>query len=231
MKLGTLTSTLILVTLTLGCTPTQDRAGGGPYSFIPNELIFWNFYGIGELAPMDAETMRMSEGEDSKGIMIISPDSYPNDVTFSYRVKAMNSASVLVALLSVSDPGEPDTMTTPAGYDGNIQWLLEDQANYFFAFHNAAHDSKPFIRRHPGGGEEEATRLAELAQNFMKPDVWYEIEAAREEDRITLKVDGVTILDAIDPEPLLGGRVGIRIRGTAETRAGCLIRDVTVRPG
>jgi hypothetical protein len=228
MKHPILISITVLAALTLGCTTVPERAAVGPYSFSPNELIFWNFFGIGELAPMDAETMRMSEGEDSRGVMIISPESYPGDVTLSYRVKALNSASVLVALLSVSDPGEPDTMSVPAGYDGNIQWLLESEENYFFAFHNAAHDAKPFIRRHPGGGEEGVV-LAELAQNFMRPDVWYEIEAARKEGRITLKVDGVTILDAIDPEPLAGGRIGIRIRGTAETRAHCLIRDVTIR--
>jgi hypothetical protein len=230
MKHPILTSVTVLAVLTLGCTTVPERTAGGPHSFSPNELIFWNFYGIGELAPMDTETMRMSEGEDSLGVMIISPVSYPGDVTLSYRVKAMNSASVLVALLSVSDPGEPDTMTAPVGYNGNIQWLLEEEENYFFAFHNAAHDAKPFIRRHPGGGEE-GTKLTELAQNFMEPDIWYAVEVTRRSAGILLKVDGVTVLEAIDPEPLTGGRVGIRIRGTAETKAGCLIRDVRIRPG
>jgi len=229
MKHSILSSVTILAALTLGCTTTPERATVGPHSFTPNELIFWNFYGIGELAPMDAETMRMSEGEDSVGVMIISPKPYPGNVTLSYRVKALNSASVLVALLSVSDPGEPKTMTAPVGYDGNIQWLLEDEENYFFAFHNAAHNSKPFIRRHPGGGMEGEV-LAELAQNFMKPDVWYTIEAARNDGMISLNIDGVTVLEAIDPQPLSGGRVGIRVRGTAETRAHCLIRDVRVQP-
>jgi len=226
-------STITLVVLALGCTTTPETgrtARSGPNAFTPNELLLWDFYGIGDLAPMDTETIRMSEGENSKGVMIISPESYPGDVTLSYQVNALNPASVLVALLCLSDPGNPDAMTVPVSYDGNIEWLLRDEEDYFFAFHNAAHNSTPFLRRHPGGGEE-GTKLAELAQNFMRPEVWYSVEAGREKGRVWLKVDGVTVLEAFDPAPLSGGRVALRIRGTPETMAECLIRNVSLRVG
>jgi hypothetical protein len=224
---------VIALVLALGCStaPKQaDRPGEAGTRLSAEDMLQWGFYGLGNVTLDGPNTIRLSEDKNSKGVMIISPEIYSTDVELLYRVKALNPESVLVALLSLSDPGQAGALTVPVAYDGNIQWLLEETENYFFAFHNAAHNSTPFIRRHPGGGSL-GVKLADLGRNNLNHGVWYDIGAGRLKGMVWLKVNGVTILKTVDPAPLCGGRVGLRIRGTAEARAACLIRDVTIRTG
>lgn len=96
--------------------------------------------------------------------------------------------------------------------------------NYFFAFHNQAHDSKPFIRRF----QPEMTQFAIADDNVMHAGTFYTVEVGREGGKLWLDVDGVRWVEGVDPAPLAGGHIGFRIRGINGMIAACLIRNVTL---
>lgn len=193
----------------------------------PAALLRWKRLGTGT-AEVEGDGIRLAEGENSKGVMLTSPKAYGDNVALMYDVKPENSDTVLVAVLSASDPGEATRVTIPEGYDGAMTWLVESVENYFFAFCNRAHEATPFVRRYPqtDGGKDV---LASYESNLMEPGRWYRIEVGRESGRLWLTIDDNTILDVTDEAPLGGGHLALRIRGTATGRASCLIRDLAVR--
>lgn len=104
----------------------------------------------------------MQESDDSKGIMLVSPNVYDNDVVVRYKVMALTPATVLVALLSVSDLGESEQLTVPANYDGSLRLFTAEKENYFFAFKNGPHNVTPFVRKSP-----ERKTLGSASENTM----------------------------------------------------------------
>jgi hypothetical protein len=54
------------------------------------------------------------------------------------------------------------------------------------------------------------------------------IEAGRHEDKVWLKVNGESIFEGRDTNPLDSGHLAFRIRGLSEEPASCLIRNVTI---
>jgi hypothetical protein len=71
----------------------------------------------------------------------------------------------------------------------------------------------------------ETTELAKADISFM-PAQWYRLEASQLDGTIEILVDGTPVLSAIDPNPLLGGAVGLWTRG----EQGTVFDDVTVGP-
>lgn len=231
MKQITRAGILVVLILAMSCAtkrvqPVSEPSVPGAVS--QQKLLWWPSHGLGELKAEGLEDVQLSEASVSRGFIMLSPKSFGNDVILSYRVKPLTPDTVLVAILSLSDSGESTELTVPPNYNGAIEWLLNDPENYFFAFCNRAHDATPFVRRHPGSGEEGET-LASAEKNVMEPGVWYDIEVGKEGARLWLKVDGETILETEDSEPLGAGWVALRIRGTEKGPASCLIRDVSVR--
>jgi hypothetical protein len=58
------------------------------------------------------------------------------------------------------------------------------------------------------------------------PAQWYRLEASQVEGAIHISVDGALVISAVDPNPLLGGAVGLWSRGGE----GTVFDDVTVSP-
>jgi len=188
------------------------------------ELGQWALAGIGGLELRADGAVRLSEGPGSRGVMLISPKPYPASVRLRYEVRALTEETVLVALLGLSNRRAGERLTMPAGYDGAIGWVLDETANYFFAFRNAPHGRRPFVRRNPAGEE-----LQEHGRNVITGQEWHTVEAAREGARLWLEIDGVRVIDVTDPAPHgTGGHLALRIRGTAEGQASCLVRNVEV---
>jgi hypothetical protein len=135
----------------------------------------------------------------------------------------MNPASVCVAVLSASNQ-DGGALKIPADYDGGLGLWTRDSDNYFFAFHNMAHDRTPFLVRFPVVGQ-----LAEHEKNVMKAGVFYKVEVGREAGKLWMSVDGKKLFESEDADPLPGGHVGFRIRGINGMAAACLIRNVSIR--
>ncbi len=193
----------------------------------PEELNKWSFYGQGTKMVESHNMFFMKEAEVSEGAMIVSPESYGENVVVKYDVMTLTPATVLVAILSASNVGEDAKLTIPEDYDGSMKLWIEDVESYFYAFRNAPHNFTPFIRKYPvPEGQDPA--LVSLDENIMHPGIFYSIELGRKKDKIWLKVDGKTILETIDEKAFGGGHLAFRIRGTAGEYASCLIRNLEI---
>ena len=193
----------------------------------PEALSEWSFYGEGFVA-VDAQQRHtvLAEAPGSKGVMLVSPESYDGDLALSYKIRPLTPESVLVAMLAVSDRGADAALHFPGDYDGAMGYLTTDTDNYFVAYHNAAHNSRPFIRRY-----SEATLGREqlvIAESNSMTTEWHTVEVGKQNGRLWLKVNGAIIIEASDPAALEAGRFIFRMRGTSERIGVCLIKDLRI---
>ncbi len=194
----------------------------------PEDLNTWSFYGQGEKLVESHNMFFMKEDpKESNGVMIVSPESYDENVVVKYDVMTLTPASVLVAILSASNKGDDSRLSIPSNYDGSMSLWINDVESYFYAFRNGPHNFTPFIRKYPvPEGQDPA--LVSYEKNIMHPGVFYSIEIGRKGDLLWLKVDGKTILETKDENAWGGGHIAFRIRGTAGEYAACLIRNVEI---
>lgn len=211
---------LFAATMLLVCTLTNAQSRESV-----KQLEEWTFYGEGtRLLEGHGQCLLKEKPESSKGVGLISPKSYSTEVVMRYKAMALTPATVLVAILSASKQGESTELTLPENYDGTINYWSGGCENYFFAFHNAAHNMPPFVRRF----DDERIMLDIAKKNVMHVGKYYTIEVGRKENIIWLKIDGKTILKYKDPKPYSGGHLGLRIRGTGGEYAACLIKDFEI---
>jgi hypothetical protein len=189
------------------------------------DLTKWEVQGIGIVARESHDQLIMSESEGSKGIMIVSPKVYDQNVILSYDVMTLRPATVLVVEMSAFNQENFD-LKFPPNYDGNVKYMFDNVKMYMLAFHNAPHNKPgPFLRKYPTPGMEP---IAETDKRYLYPGIYYHVEAGKEENTIWLKIDGKKVLETSDPESYKGGKLIIRIRGTGHEVASCLIRNVMI---
>jgi hypothetical protein len=182
----------------------------------------WSFYGIGS-RKIERGMFYMKEDPNSQGVMVVSTEPYNKNITVKYEIMPMSAASVCVVILSASDSGDSKSLTIPEKYDGSMSHWIQHVDNYFFAFHNAAHNKTPFAIRFP---EKKTIQLHD--KNVMITGIFSTIEAGRHEDKVWLKVNGESIFEGRDTNPLDSGHLAFRIRGLSEEPASCLIKNVTI---
>lgn len=191
----------------------------------PETLLAWPTYGIGKVQGFGGRAVIMTEAEDSKGVVMVSPQRYGPKVILRYDSLTLRPASVLVAILSASSASGEGGPALPEDYDGAIGPWVGPNPNYFFAFHNAPHNRRPFVNRVADG---QAQLLAEADRYHMQTGQWHEIEVGRWDDRLWLEIDGARVLDVVDDQPLGAGHLALRIRGTGPEIASAMIRNVRV---
>ena len=187
------------------------------------ELSQWTLLGQGEVGTWGDQVF-IKEAEESKGIMLVSPHTFTPDIIVRYKVLALTPATVIVTMLSMSDKGDTDKLTIPENYDGSIGIWSAEKENYFFAFKNAPHNVTPFVRKNPDPG----ITLASARENLMTAGIYYAIEVGKQQGKLWLSIDGKRAFEVKDPDPLSGGHLAIRLRGTAGFQAGCLIKEMEI---
>lgn len=213
-------SAWIILTLLLSSCATVDSNDG------MSALDDWQFLGKGFTAQADGGVL-LSEYPGSAGVMLINPDVRRCGTQLQFDVLPMNPESVLVVMMAASEPGPGKSLRLPASYDGSIGHLLNDTEAYFFAFHNAAHNRTPFVRKHPFDRATSAD-LATFPNNVLTTQ-WHEIEVVHSCDgSLRLAVDSNTIIEANDIELLQGGQIVLRLRGTKTHTAAALFRNVSI---
>ncbi|QQE10416.1 hypothetical protein JD969_12995 [Planctomycetota bacterium] len=219
--------------ITCGCIstthqPTQSNEVKSQ-SINAEELINnWTFLGIGEVWSAD-NTIHLTETKNSKGTMLLSNAIYPRNVVLRYDIKPHNDQSVLVTLLGITASDSDKDLILPINYDGNISLWRTGSRNLFFAFHNASHNRKPFIRKKLEGSQTFRDAVLIENNNNVMTTKWHKVEVGRVKDRAWLKVDGKTILDYQGNDLGTAGRIALRIRGTANGLAGCSIKNLTIK--
>ena len=182
----------------------------------------WDFHGIGSSAAQN-RMFYMEEARGSRGVMIVSPEAYEGDITIRYELMPMNAASVCVAVLFASDVGPSTGITLPEDYDGSMGHWVNQIDNYFFAFHNRAHDRTPFAVRFPGGAP-----IGEFGANVIRSGEFSTVEISRKGETLSLTVNGKQLFEGEDADALESGHLAFRIRGISQIPAACLIRDLVI---
>jgi hypothetical protein len=167
----------------------------------------------------------MEETDGSKGFMLLSPNKY-KDVVLRYEVMTMNPATVLVAILNASDTGESNALTLHESSDSFGFWTREVE-DYMFGFRVMAHNSTPFVRKHPAA--EGSNGVVALAKKDVMHSGWrHVVECGKRGNRLWLTIDGETIIDYKDDAPLEAGKIAIRVRGTATELGKCMVRNLEI---
>ena len=193
--------------------------------YSPKDLEKWETLGDGKGYSTHDQFM-MEEVERSSGFMILSVDKY-RDVILRYEVMTMNAGTVLVAILNASDIGKSINLTIPDDYKGSFGFWTKEVEDYMFGFRVMAHNSTPFLRKHPAlKGESSSIGLAE--KNVMLPGWRYTVECGRKGTKIWLKIDGETIISVTDDNPLEAGKLAIRVRGTASELGKSMVRNLEI---
>ena len=190
-----------------------------------NDLESWQSLGAGKGYVTHNQFM-MEEVEESIGFMIFSPEKY-KDVIFRYEVMTMNPATVLVALLNASDMGVSTGLTIADDNKGSFGYWTKEAEDYMFGFRVMAHNSTPFLRKHPKtDGESTTIGLAE--KDVMHSGWRHTVECGKKGSNIWLKIDGETLINIMDEKPLDAGKIAIRVRGTAGILGKSMIRNLEI---
>lgn len=193
--------------------------------FSPKDLTEWQAFGDGNGFVTHGQFM-MEENQDSRGFMILSPEKY-RDVVLRYEVMTLNPATVLVAILNASDKGSSTDLTMAEDYQGSFGFWTKEVEDYMFGFRVMAHNTTPFIRKHPvSGGGNGVIGLAET--DVMHSGWRHQVECGKEGSRVWLKIDGKTLIDVRDDSALDAGKISIRVRGTATELGKCLVRNLEI---
>lgn len=192
--------------------------------FSAKDLLNWKSYGLGATEKNHGQAV-LYESDGSLGYMLVSPKSYGKNTIVSYDVMALNAATVLITEMAAHNlPGSE--LRLEDEYDGNVKYLFENVSMYMFAFHNAAHNKTgPFVRKYPVPG---ANPLAASSTNLMQVGKYYHVEIGMENGQLWFNLDGNRIWNTEDPDAFEGGKVILRVRGTAHEKASCLIRNFKI---
>jgi len=186
----------------------------------------WQFLGTGSLELVASEgALRMSETEGTVGVTLVSPKSYGKNVTISFKVKPESYESVNVVFLSAADVATGGDIVVPTDYAGGFNfWTAENVQDYVIAFNNGAHNRFPFILKCPG-----SENMGEAEKNVTKLD-WNDVEIGRENGKVWLKMNGALVIEGTDAgaESLPGGKIGFRLRGTPDSLASALYKDLVI---
>ena len=189
------------------------------------DLESWQSLGDGKAYVTHSQFM-MEEVEGSIGFMIFSPEKY-KDVIFRYEVMTMNPATVLVALLNASDMGNSTGLTISDDNKGSFGYWTKEAEDYMFGFRVMAHNSTPFLRKHPA--IDGASTTIGLAEKDVMHSGWrHTVEMGKKGSNIWLKIDGETLINVMDDKPLDAGKIAIRVRGSAGILGKSMIRNLEI---
>lgn len=203
---------------------TPEKRGYQVHEFAYKDLAGWASYGMGAIEANHGQIV-MHETPGSLGYMLVSPGSYGDNTIVAYDVMTLNPATVLVVELAAHNTADYDLKLEP-DYDGNVQYLFNNVRMYMFAFHNAAHNKPgPFVRKYPEPGTEP---LAAAVRNFMQVGKYHHVEMGIRQGDLWFEVDGKKAFRVKDGDYYQGGKVILRIRGTAHETASCLIKNLKI---
>lgn len=190
------------------------------------ELLSWERRGDGYFGNFRDTALQIIQSEQSDGVMVVSPDSYGEQVSVSYDIMTLRPATVAVIMLSASQEGS-DNLQLPPEFNGDLADWPPNTSDYFFAFHNSPHFLNPFVKKSTPEARFQTLKQAE--KSFMQPGKWHRVEAGRDGDRLWLEIDGELAFEVTDEEPLGPGHLAFRIVGVGPERGSCLIKNVSIQ--
>lgn len=214
---------LILPLLWLGCA---GRLTSRSSQISVHDLAQWRLLGIGEAEVIpEKQALRLTEGPDSKGVVLLSPEKYGREIVIKFMAKPLQHEGIIVVFLSASAI-KGEEIEVPDGYDGSFAfWIAPDASvqSYAYAFHTGYHQPNAFLKRNPGSIELTS------AKDIATEEVWYQVEIGRDGSRLWLNIDGKAVIEASDAgQGLPPGHIGLRLRGPGDGSFSCLFKNFVI---
>ena len=157
-----------------------------------------------------------------KGLTLWRRSKMGGDVTIEYDAcvvvgGAGDRLSDLNCFWMASDPESPDDLWARAGWRSGIFARCYTLRLYYVGY-GGNHNRTTRFRRYDGNGagvRDKAKRPAILREytdtaRLLKPNHWYHIRLEARGGRVRYTIDGQTLVDYLDPEPLREGWFGFR---------------------
>ena len=179
----------------------------------------WILEGTGQ-AEVKAGGLHLQERPDGVGAVAWLEAEWPANVRLSFRVRFSNNRGIGVVFIAAraADGGDAlrDAPPRTGAYDEYIRGELD---SYSLSLHRYWPDG----RNNPGSNLRRNSGFHLLSQALPDPcleaEKTYHLEWTKRGNRLTVRVDGQTVHDAVDDGthgPVLGGgKIGFRIRGDA----------------
>lgn len=182
-------------------------------------------YGDGQVGGSQGQVV-LSQTPDSEGVMLISPEVYCGDTILRFDLKTLTPTTIMISNIATLN-SDGTALAFPEDYDGDSLHMYENFGMYNFVYSVEPHDRPgPFFRRFPNPGSQ--VHLNASDRQFVTYSTYHAIEIGHIEDRIWLSIDGRTVTEWIDPEPLEGGHVVFRVVGAAHERGAVFLRNVRI---
>ena len=197
------------------------------YSQTDTDLTKWELLGVGKIEiDREVNAFKLVEGNNSKGVVLLSPKKYSKDVKISFDVKPLQFEGVCIIFPSVTD-SNLKSVTAPENYDGNSNFwtsLKSGVKSYAVAFHTGYHQPNIFIKKNPGWKS-----LGEI-KDVATEEQWYKIEIIKKNNLIILKIDGNIVLESKDESGdfLKEGQIGLRLRGPGNGSSSILFNNLII---
>ncbi len=187
-------------------------------------LSEWQMIGIGSVEVTSNGDLNLTEGKESKGVVLVSPKAYGEKMELTFDVKPLRYEGVCVVFISMAMKDGSVDIQTPDN-DGAFSRFTEGEIeNYTFAFHTGYHQPNIFIHRNPG------SKNLGMVKDVASDQKWYRVTISRNDASLKILVDGKTALEVKDPETPLGrGKIGLRLRGPGDGSYSCLYRNLVIR--
>ena len=201
----------------------------------PKDLADWKLIGKGNVEVIEkGHILKLSEGSDSKGVVLLSPKKYPANTVLNFSFKPLQHKGIGVVLHSISNV-DGQKVTAPDNYDGNLNfWRSKNSGvqNYIFTFHTAYHQPNlphaPYavalLRKNPGFKE------LGKGKDMVVDEEWHAIEIGRQDSTLWLSVDGNLVFKVNDStQALPGGHIALRLRGPGDGSFSSLYKDFSIK--
>lgn len=215
-------SVYLAIILGVSCIPGKEEV----HRYDTKALTRWHLMGHGTAEVTEEGYLKLSEGPDSKGVVLVSPDVFGEQVEIEFDVKPLQYEGVCLVFLSMATLEGGVDFKVPGDFTGEFGYFTDgDIRNYTFAFHTGYHQPNAFIRRNPGSKE-----IGQV-EDVCVDQKWYHVAIGRSGARLWLKVDGKTVLEEIDTDstPLGKGKIGLRLRGPGDGSYSTIYRNLMVR--
>ncbi|MFT4023638.1 MAG: hypothetical protein QM664_07635 [Flavihumibacter sp.] len=118
------------------------------------DLLQWKKWGEGACTGFQ-DGILMKEGDNSKGLMLVSPSNFPDAFVMRFSMVALTSSTVMITVLQAADTGNAQTLTIPAGYDGSMGIWNTEKTKLLRRFQERAAWRHSLYRQTAGFGNGE----------------------------------------------------------------------------
>lgn len=187
----------------------------------------WKLEGTGSATIEDGKLI-LKEDPDGVGVVLWTRENWPGDVELSFDVSFSNNRGIGVFFFAARGAQDEDLFETPTKRTGDYEEYIHGDINAYSA---SFHRYWPTGENNPGANlrRNAGFNLLHAAEPdpMLEADRTYHVLIRKEGPAIRIAIDGTTVHDYTDVDPLGSGKIGFRLRGDASCRM--MLDNVVIR--